>query len=946
MEPNALFRDAQDIAVRLFMAEVSKGRENSEELREEILDTVLRLPPYSGVNREALRAELERKFSIVVDPPKILESQGEHQPWLQERKASGARWPLWESYREYLLDVKRRPPAVVSDVDVTTDEVLGRLEDPLDLDRQWDRRGMVVGQVQSGKTANFTGLICKAIDAGYKLVIVLAGPYNNLRSQTQGRLDEELLGFDTSQFLAGKTPDGRIGVGKLRFREDIQVIPLTTRLEGGDFSARVAGGVVIGPGESPILMVVKKNATVLKNVLRFFSTGPSARLDPEVGRNLVAGVPLLLIDDEADYGSVNTADVPRDATGHFVTDYDPTTINRLIRQIIMTFRQSGYVGYTATPFANILIHSDIPHAEFGADLFPESFIIALQAPTDYLSPARVFGLSGDTATGPRPLPLVRIVSDYTTFMPDGHKNGFQPTDLCESVKEAIRAFVLVCAARRGRGAKSVHNSMLIHVTRFNITQEAVSTLVAAYLAALQNRLEFGDGAGPSLRGELEAFWQSEFGAKSREIIPGAPIDGWASVDSELLPAVKKMRVLVINGTAGDVLDYRNNEDQGINAIVIGGDKLSRGLTLEGLSISYYLRASKMYDTLLQMGRWFGYRPGYLDLCRIYTTDELEDRYRRIAAAEEELRGEFANMAERKETPRTYGLRVRSHPGLLVTSQVKMRHGITLDLDYAGDVSETIAFDPQPNVVKRNFSETDAFLRNLSGGRRSADGGRVEWRGVPSEGVVHFLRKFATHPDAVEANSHLLAQWIEAQAPVGAVRDWTVILLDRKHDSEGTEEEGETGALREDSTVAIGGVEVTPTRRAPIRHVAGRRVSIRRLVSPRHETLDISDEEWRAAEEKRRVAGLPLPARGSSRAQFARETRPMTRGLLLVYPLARDYIVDRIRGAVPWEFSDKDPAFELPFPLIGLALSLPSDAPSIPVKYTVNNVWWEREQGLP
>ena len=946
MEPSTLFRDAQDIAVRLFMAETGRGRENSESLREEILDTVLRIPPYSGIDRDALRAELGRKFSIVVDPPEILESGAGHEPWLPERKASDTRWPLWDSYRDYLLDIKRRPPAVVTDIDATTDEVLGRLEDPLDLQRAWDRRGMVVGQVQSGKTANFAGLICKAFDAGYKLVIVLAGPYNNLRSQTQGRLDEEILGFDTSQFLAGKTPDGRIGVGRMKFREEIQVIPLTTRLEAGDFSVRVAGGIVIGPGQSPILMVVKKNATVLKNVLRFFSTGPSAHPDPETGRNVIAGVPLLVVDDEADYGSVNTAEVPRDPEGHFVTDYDPTAINRLIRQILVTFRQRAYVGYTATPFANILMHPDIPHKDYGPDLFPESFIIGLQTPTDYLSPSMVFGLGGDAEDRAGPLPIVRTVEDYPSFVPDGHKNGFQPVELCHSLKEAIHAFLLVCAARRVRGDKSVHNSMLIHVTRFTITQRAVADLVSAYRTTLQNRLEFGDGDGASLRDELRNLWATEFVPKTAAMLPEGPVTPWEKVNEELLPAIRKMSVLTINGTAGDVLDYRNNQDQGINVIAVGGDKLSRGLTLEGLSVSYYLRSSRMYDTLLQMGRWFGFHQGYRDLCRVYTTHELEDSYRRIAAAEAELRGEFELMAERRETPRTYGLRVRSHPGLLVTSQIKMRHGITLDLDYAGTVSETITFSPDAEVVRRNLAEADAFLRNLPPGHRAADGGHAVWTGVPADDVTRFLQRFSTHPDATEANSHLLAQWIAAQEPVGGVRSWTVVLLNRGGDTDRADTAPVEGRPEAERSVTLGGFDVVTTRRSPIRYVPGQRISIRRLVSPRHETLDISDGEWRAADERRNASGNPPPTKESARAQYAREARPRHRGLLLVYTLDPAHIQDRISGRVNWEFSDKDPSFRLEAPLVGLALSFPGAAPSVPIQYTVNNVWWEREQGLP
>ncbi len=935
------FADAVAVAVRYFMAAVAEGHKNSPELREQILDSILKLQigpinPYEGLDRDALRSELERRFNIVIEPPKILEGKGEHRAWLLERKAEGTvEWTLWDEYRRILLDVAQRPAPVVADLDRTTDDVLGRLEDPQDLDRTWDRRGMVVGQVQSGKTGHYAGLICKALDSGYKVVIVLAGPYNNLRSQVQRRLDEELLHFDTSRPDAQPFADG--GVGGVE--GGTRIIPLTSQLEDGDFKAQVATTVSIGPGHSPILLVVKKNARVLSTLLRFFATGPGARQDPGRRRNVVGGAPLLVIDDEADYGSVNTADVPRDESGEFVQDYNPTRINQLVRELLRTFQQSAYVGYTATPFANIFIHPDQPHDLYGEDLFPESFIISLQPPSDYFGPALVFGLGGADS---EPLPLVEYVDDYTTFVPDGHRNGYQPPGLCDSVSEAIRMFILTCAIRRVRGQRNVHNSMLIHVTRFVSTQDIVTRLVENEVGSILDRLKFGDGAAtPKIRDEIRQLWENDILPTSVALGRTEPPEAWDAVDSELLPSVEKMRVRTINGSAGDVLDYKENQTQGLNVIAIGGDKLSRGLTLEGLSVSYYLRASKMYDTLLQMGRWFGYRPGYQDLCRIYTTELLVENYQRIARADEELRREFDYMADRKETPRSYGLRVRAHPGLLVTSAVKMRNGITLDLEYQGDVAETTVFDPDPTVVDSNFKETDAFVGGLAG-TPEVGAGYLLWRSVPAEAVIHFLRKFQTHPDAVEVDTNLLASYIEAQNQAGELRTWSVALTDRVPSLR--DDEPASSELLE-VRASLGGHDILTTQRKPLRHVPGKKVSIRRVVSPRHETVDITEDEWRKADEVRRARSLSIPEEPHTNAQYAREARPPERGLLIIYPLNPKRMEEIIRDPHLMKRTP-DPTFSLSNPIIGLALSFPGSSTAHAIQYTVNNVWWERERGVP
>ena len=178
----------------------------------------------------------------------------------------------------------------------------------------------------------------------------------------------------------------------------------------------------------------------------------------------------------------------------------------------------------------------------------------------------------------------------------------------------------------------------------------------------------------------------------------------------------------INGSAGDVLDYEENKLTGLNVIAIGGDKLSRGLTLEGLSVSYFLRASRMYDTLMQMGRWFGFRDGYFDVCRLYTAAELLEWFTHIAAASEELQREFQHMVNVGGTPKDYGLRVRSHPVMLVTSAVKMRNGTNMQLSFSGDVSETIIFNSDARWIAQNFTAVTNWLTSL--GSPENDGQKV------------------------------------------------------------------------------------------------------------------------------------------------------------------------------------------------------------------------------
>lgn len=797
----------------------------------------------------------------------------------------------------------------------------------------WDTRGMIVGQVQSGKTSNYTGLICKAADAGYRLIIVLAGMQNSLRSQTQYRLDEGFFGFNTERATAYNQNNQRIGVGHIRVAEEPIAHSLTGSAENGDFNRVVANQVNVNPGgKDPVILVVKKNQSILRNLHQWLSI--RSIQDPTDGRRLIKGVPLLMIDDEADNASVNTKPIPLDSEGNPLDDYDVTKINGLIRQLLDMFEKSAYIGYTATPFANIFIDPSDSTSSHGEGLFPRSFILNLPAPTNYIGPERIFGLKAAPEAGilveQDGLPLIEKVKDSEVWLPTGHKNGFIPKGLPESLRKAIRSFMLTCAARRARGQKKEHNSMLIHVTRFNSTQAAVADSVRKELKSLQNRLRYGDGAyRPKLVDELRDLWFKNFVPVSmtvREVIDDPemrPLE-WEEVRDCLVEATMPISVKVINGSVADILDYRNSPD-GVSVIAIGGDKLSRGLTLEGLSTSYFLRSSRMYDTLMQMGRWFGYRPGYADLCRLYTTSELSDWYRHIALASEELRREFEHMASIQATPKDYGLRVRTHPnGLQITSASKLRSGTVMRVSYSGTISETVVFETDAASIQNNFHRTEELLREIEDYRsRAQKDNRVIWKKVPASHVAAFLDSFRTHRDALKVNGHLIAQFIRNCSQSGRLTDWTVVLL--------------TGG-QSDTSVDIGPVGIVRlTKREEIAHRSDK-YCIRRIVSPSDENIDLDEKEkslamldtitaWKDKDPATRGPRPTLPA-----GPFIRDARPSNRGLLLLYP------VELHRRDIPVE----KPCGE---PFIGFAVSFPSsrlgDADE-GVEYHVNNIYWQQE----
>jgi hypothetical protein len=960
--------NARNIAIDVLRKEKNRTAEMIADVATKAVQAATIFAPSAAIDVGGLTAELLHLFSVQAGDVTILDDHDpkEHVAWLPNKRAE-IQWRFWNRYVTYLERDFGMPPDVVNSLHDLTDKILERLEEPRRAGK-WDRRGMVVGSVQSGKTANYVGLINKAIDAGYKLVIILAGIHSNLRAQTQLRVDEGVLGFDTQKNRRLNLNGRWIGVGRLP-GDKLVVHSLTSSAEKGDFSKPVAESIGVMIGGDPVVLVVKKNSKLLKNLMKWVRAVAGSE---DSDSKIIPNIPLLLIDDEADNASINIKE-SRDAEGRADS---VSAINGAIREILFSFEKSAYVGYTATPFANIFINPSAQTEKHGEDIFPRSFIINVKAPSNYIGPARVFGLDGDVDAGVAAqdgLPIVRDLhgdtfkADYMDdrAFPQPHKMTHVPTLLPPSLREAVRCFILVCAARLARGQRRKHNSMLVHVTRFVPVQEHASRLLRDELIALQRRIEHGDGARrPTGRAELQALWEREFVPVSEELgAEAGTVVTWDQVDAELHAAAAKIDVVTVNSTAGTPLDYKDHEDEGRSVIAVGGNKLSRGLTLEGLSISYFLRTSKMYDTLMQMGRWFGYRPGYLDLCRLFTTSTLIDWYRHIALAEAELRREFDYMVAARLTPLDYGLRVRTHPeGMVVTALNKMCHSQKLELSWAGVLVQTTQL-PKDERIAANRATTEALLGPLGQPEAGAERETRIWRGVNAVAVARFVEALRFPPEAARASGPQLAEFIRKQTgkEPAELTTWTVALVSNS----------QAGASQRR---IIAGHSIGLIERSPETQLAGSfGLNKSNILSPADEARDFQDvtfdavwcaaistkpelrddTEWLRGQIGCDAAAVALaltrrwqegvepklkpPAKGETKRPNGRVLRVLRRrdhALLLIYPVMPPVVVPA-RDGRPEErtglAADGDA-------IIGVALSFPVSDTVLGVEYRVNKVW--------
>jgi hypothetical protein len=709
----------------------------------------------SDDHAEKMAREMEASLGISMEIGSII-TEKDYVEWLSASKASIEPY-YWERYRE-LLENKHFPPKVLAKLDEVTDKTLGLLGNPREIG-PWDRRGMVIGHVQSGKTANYTGLICKAADAGYRLIVVIAGIHNNLRNQTQQRIDEGFIGKDTARLQTGNS-NKYIGVGKI----DNRSTPVSITSSVRDFNKREAetNAFELKNLNVPVVLVIKKNPSTLRNLINWLQEHNAK------GGSQLIDAPMLLIDDEADNASIDISKSPDEAS----------RINSQIRELLQQFHRSCYIGYTATPFANIFIDPENEHDMYGADLFPKNFIVGLEAPDNYFGADKIFG---DETT------VIRDILDNEDLLPLKHKNHHELSALPKSLGDAVRTFVLCRGIRILRGDSTAHNSMLVNASRFTSVQGELRNSIHNLLDNTVRHIRFNAKKSPSeaIKNEemakLHDVWSQEFSRIGFD---------WVDIQRVLLEASAPIKVVEVNSKSSGQLNYSDYDETGLHVIAVGGFSLSRGLTLEGLSVSYFLRNSMMYDTLLQMGRWFGYRPDYEDLCRVWMSPDAEGWYAHIAESIEELRDEIRKMEKLNLTPKDFGLKVRSHPDtLIVTARNKMGSSehVRVKVGLGNRFIETTTLSKKPEVIEANRSVAKALVAKL--GLDAYDPSMPKrnflWSNVPVEQVMQFIGGFNNHPNSFYTESDPVVQYIKRRA-ADELKSWDVVVINTK---EGEEDNG-------------------------------------------------------------------------------------------------------------------------------------------------------------
>ena len=602
-------------------------------------------------------------------------------------------------------------------------------------------RGLVVGSVQSGKTANFNAVINSAIDVGYGLVIVLSGIMEDLRKQTQKRIEKEVEG----NYIGGSFHGvGAISsFGHLGEHKDIQQIIIPTSMDT-DFKKTIKEADFSLNNKN--VLVCKKNTSVLKNLLLWLDNYLNENKDK-------IGIPFLIIDDEADNASLNNMGAKGKAFS--------STINGHIRALLALFEKKTYLGYTATPFGNVLQDrneksdekwtftdkDELKEFDQESSLFPHDFIELLFPPSNYIGAKHFFETRLDEVN--KIDSLVQTVDDYVDVFPlrvftdtleptkmkgkgtraVKKEDPFPPENsLPKSLKEAIQCFIVSTAIRISREKEmkqsqmfQPHNTMLIHTSRFTTWQIETRNSVQKYVDELEYSLNNDNPKSvKSIYAEFELIWYKYYAEIMENIKTYLPEDynddylttrTFNDIKKLLINAIADIEVKAVNSETNESLVYP--DDKAKKYIAIGGNRLSRGFTLEGLTINYFIRNTNFADTLLQMGRWFGYRPGYIDCCKIFVTKEGIEKFDQTTLTIEDLEQRFIEMNREGTTPQEYSLKVLTHPGTLkITRPSILKNTKNVKWSYSDHLIQTTKFHIDDIKIKKAWNAFTSYILKI------------------------------------------------------------------------------------------------------------------------------------------------------------------------------------------------------------------------------------------
>lgn len=735
-------------------------------------------------NEEAIR-QYKIKIGISMDPGELLSEKHQDDKWFEQFQEKGS-FPYYDRYRDYLKNGRHMSEAVIESTKKNNYLTIRNFADPTSTD-QIARKGLVVGDVQAGKTLNYIGLMNLAVDVGYKNIILLTGTTEELRKQTQHRVDEGFIGAYSETLLT----DSPIFCGVSNNQNKYFAITLTSF--DCDFSASSSRAMAfkLSSLDLPKIFIIKKNARVLEQVFKMVNKDADILNKDSV----------LIIDDECDYASLNTK-----------KDEDPTAINSAIRRLLGLYAKSTYVGYSATPFANIFVN---PEAEYGdddgkvPDLFPSDFIVLLESPNNYIGAKDMFlGFdetyddNGEVKDVGHFSPYIHLIGDHFendgtqvidhNFLAAKHKKDTPYLELADSLKKAIKVFLLSSCVYSLRGYEKEHRTMLINISRFNDLQESIGYQVRSYLNKLRNAIDgsvrMSDeffNADPMLS-DLEPLWENDIAFSRGSVTRGLPPNReytFKQIKSVLKDEIDKMEAFVTNTRhKKDRLDYKKYKGIGVRGIVIGGFTLSRGLTLIGLMTSYYNRNAMAYDTLVQMGRWFGYRDGYDDLINIYMTQSSIDAFCAASDATEDLKVQFRKMAEEGKKPIDFGLMVREAPSTLeniplVTARNKQKNTeeYIRSIQLTAKSIDTSKIFKSRTLNEKNGAEIQKFLDQISVfplKYAESGSGRAYYDSVPKSLVCGLLDRIHVSDANKTFNCHILSEFISGN---NALDTWYVIV---------------------------------------------------------------------------------------------------------------------------------------------------------------------------
>ncbi|MBI1934883.1 Z1 domain-containing protein [Candidatus Woesearchaeota archaeon] len=827
--------------------------------------------------RKRIRLVLEEEKTIILRPASMLTDDKDYVEWLSKQDRSG--WYYWPTLRQYILTTKGWPNPSVQSLDKETDRILARLPQPNGTN-PFDKKGLVLGYVQSGKTSNYTALIAKAADSGYRLIIVLSGIDNGLRLQTHRRLKREIVGTTKGKYV----PLPPIGKQWFEFtREELD----------GDFDPGFTNNAAL-QGSQPVLLVVKKNGFVLRRLLKWLKSAP---------KEVMQTIPLIVIDDEADLASIDTRGSYQPKSDEIPENYeDPSVINELIRDLLNRFNRKVYIAYTATPFANILIPHDNYDPNVSDDLYPKNFMVDLPKPSGYFGAEELFGrmddISEDSIEG---MDVIRNISDEDLI-------ELQESKLPPAIERAILSFILAGAARKCRSEEDFPATMLIHISFRINDQLQIYAAVDKKFTELRDEWRYDRNNGILKR--FQSLWEEDFQPVTEQLHPNKVID-FAKLEQYIGTFFESIQIRTINSATGEVLDYE--AEPTLKTIAIGGNKLSRGLTLEGLLVSVFVRRTVMYDTLMQMGRWFGFRFGYEDLTRIYTTAELADWFRDLAFVEHQLRNDLQVFEEQLLTPLEVGMRIKTHPQMQVTSRLKRRYAseTTIAQSYSEHIEQTFKF-PLNKLgdlayqADQNLNLVKDFLSNLGEPKMYKKG--PLWSEVPAQKIVEFLNKYVTDEGARNISLPLISSYIEKQVSKNELIKWTIAVCGRESlDSNlGEVDWGLKTKIRQISRTRLGDSE-----------------SLGVITSPGDESIGLSKEEIKKVNEISKEENI-------AENKAARKVRSPKEGLILIYPISRHSTPIKSKGIMRhtlYANSNSPNARDL----IGIAISFPRSEHPQPVE---------------